>query len=211
MVSLLRLPLKTLVEDITGKESNCKDFPNNDSCNKTLLCYMFNNKNCKWKDHAYINVKKEEVITEINSRFNYLGTPHFFTRSEPDKIKSYVGDFIRKLIIIFVEEKQKEKQKYIKNYFTKKNVETQLKLLEILLYNKQGEEGHIQYELLKYPNKIPYPWSTNDNERKHQILQSHFSLERTNGETTDGVPTPLLYDTIDNISVLLKRLFKLYR
>ena len=41
------------MEDITGMESTRKDFfPINDSCNKTLLCYMFN-KNCKWKDHAY--------------------------------------------------------------------------------------------------------------------------------------------------------------
>ena len=187
LISLLSdFPLSKIVEDITNDENMCKEiFPNNDSCDKTLSCYISNNKNCKWKEHVYINGKEGEII----SRFNLFGNT-FVKEKDQNKIKLYIGDFIQKLITIFKEEKQEKKQKDIINYFTKKNVRTQLKLLEILLYNNKN----IEYKLLRFPDDIPYPWNK-------QILE-HYSLN-----TTSNLRRPLMYDTIDKTKVLIKKIF----
>ena len=191
LISLLsEFSLSKIVGDITNNENMCKQiFPNDDSCDKTLSCYMSNNKNCKWKDHVYINGKEGEII----SRFNRFGN-RFFKEKDQNKIKDYIGDFIQKLITIFKEEKQEKKQKDIIKYFTKKNVRTQIKLLEILLYNNENKD--IEYKLLRFPNDIPYPWT------KRKRLLEHFSLN-----PTSNLSRPLIYDTIDKTKVLIKKIF----
>ena len=190
LISLLsEYPLSKIIEDITNDENRCKEiFPNNDSCDKSLSCYISNNKNCKWKEHVYINGKEGEII----SRFNRFGN-RFVQEKDQNKIKDYIGDFIKKLIIIFEKEKQEKKQKDIIKYFTKKNVRTQIKLLEILLYNNEIQD--IEYKLLRFPKDNPNPWD------KRFILE-HFSLN-----PTSNLHRPLMYDTIDKIKVLIKKIF----